>query len=129
MATDFGHDLACVSDLAPDLRSVSGRRALSEALARRLSTGRGKLLDDPNYGYDLTQYLGDDLSPGDLAAVRAGAEAECSKDERVNGVIVTVTKLPLGQMTVTVSIDDATGTFQLVLAVSAVTVDILSLTS
>lgn len=64
---DYGTDLSCVVDLDAGLAEVTGNTLLAQALARRLITPRGGLLDDPNYGYDLTQFLNADIGPTDLA--------------------------------------------------------------
>lgn len=125
--TDYGLDIAMNSTatgMDPMLGTVSGRRCLSEALARRLQTPLGRLIDDPNYGYDLTSELGDDLGPGDLARIASQAASECLKDERVIGCTGTAT-LAEGTMTVGLVVVDGKGPFRLVLAVSDVTVALL----
>jgi phage baseplate assembly protein W len=124
---DLGRDLACVDDLTPDMSEVTGRRCLAEAIARRYQTDRGSLIGDPNYGFNLTNFVNSDLGTGDLAALQSGAEAEALKDERVLAVTVVATQDTQGLMTVTVTLTDAAGPFILTLAVSAVTVKILDL--
>jgi hypothetical protein len=126
MMAELGTDLSCVEDLDPAGAQVSGRILLAEAMARRLSTPRGGLIDDPNFGYDLTAYLNDDVGPGDLAAMSAGATAEALKDERVLSADVSVTLDPDGKLRVTMALADSDGPFTLVLAVGATTVDLLS---
>lgn len=125
MATDFGTDLSCLTDLSPTMSTVSGRRALGEAIARRLQTPRGRLLKHPNYGFDLASYLNDDLSQADIAAIGAGVEAECSKDERVIAASV-VSTFAGGSLTIVITITDGTGPFVLVFAVSAASVTLVS---
>jgi hypothetical protein len=125
MTTDYGSDLSCVSDLTSELAEVSGRRLVSEAIALRLQTPRGRLLDDPNYGYDLTGFVNDDVSPSDVARIGASVEAECLKDERVISAVVALT-FSAGLLAVSVLLSDADGPFTLVLAVGAVTVQIVS---
>ena len=126
---DYGFDLSAVSDIDPGFRTVSGRRLLAEAIARRLQTPRGRLADDPNYGYDLTGLLKADFAPQDLARIASLVEAECTKDERVVGASATVTlqvpSSPSTGLLVSVLIQDGSGPFPLVLAVSGVTVQIL----
>lgn len=125
----YGLDLACVSDLDPGFVIVTGRRLLAEAIARRLQTPRGTLIDDGNYGYDVVGELGDDLAPSDLGRIAAAIEAECAKDERVVSARATVTLQvpgqPLNGLIVTVLLQDGSGPFPLVLAVSSVTVALL----
>lgn len=123
---DFGTDLSCVSDLDPSGAVVTGRALLGEALARRLTTPRGRLIDDPNYGLDLTEYLNADLSQRDVGILGAQIKAECEKDERVVSADVTALVNINGKLTVTIIIDDGDGPFPLVLAVSDVSASILS---
>lgn len=128
MATDFGTDLSCVTDLSGDGRTVTGRRLLAEAVARRWITPRGRLLSDPNYGFDITERVNDDMSARDLASMRAGMQAEALKDERIRGCEVTVILNVVGVLTITAIITDADGPFRLVLEASSVTAKILEIT-
>jgi phage baseplate assembly protein W len=124
---DFGTEVSCISDFAADGRTVTGNAVVGEAIARRLSTPRGRLIDDPNYGFDLTAYVFDDMTARDIAALCAGATAEALKDERVQDAAVQAV-LAKGLLTVTVSITTALGPFRLVLAVTAVSFAVLSVT-
>lgn len=126
MSADLGSDLSGVADLDPSGAMVSGRSCLSQAIARRLTTPRGRLIDDANYGLDLRAFLNDDLSPADLGRIKALAEAECLKDERVRAATVTFTLPASGVAVVTLVIQDGTGPFNLVLSVNAVTVTVLT---
>lgn len=127
---DFGTALSCVSDVASDARVVSGFRVVAEAIARRWSTPRGRLIGFPNYGFDLTQYINADMSPRDVAGLRAGAAAEAEKDERVDRCIVTAElDTTTGVMTVTGEVHTTQGpTFTLVVKATNVTVELLSIT-
>ncbi len=127
MAEDFGTDLSCLSDLNPRCGVVSGRRLLAEAIVRRITTPRGRLINDPNYGFDVTGYINDDIRPSDIAALQSGVSAECLKDERVNAATVSASLSAQGTLTMTISLDDGDGPFSLTVAVSAITVDILRL--
>lgn len=123
----FGSGWSCVDDLTMPAVMVTGNRIVAEAIARRLTTPRGGLIDDPNYGYDLTDFLNDDLSPTDVARIAAGVQAECVKDERVSSAVATVT-LTAGVMVVTIALTTANGPFTLVLSITDVTVSILKVT-
>lgn len=123
--TDFGTDLSCVTDLSEDCRPVSGQLLVCQAIARRLSTPRGRLIDDPNYGYDLTDSLNDDMGPADIAEIQAGATAECLKDERVLSATVTVTLPSTGELTIVINLDLGEGPFDLTLAVKDTAVEII----
>jgi hypothetical protein len=125
VAPNYGSDLSCVFDLDPAMAEISGRLLLAQACARRIITPRGGLIDDPNYGYDITQFLNDDLSPSDLARIASGIDGELVKDERVFASSTTV-NFALNTLTIATTMTPSAGpTFALVLAVSNVTVAIL----
>ena len=123
---NYGSDLSCLNDLDPSMLETSGLHMLAQALCRRLITPRGTLIDDANYGFDLRQFLGDDLAPADVARISAGVDAELVKDERV-AASQTTAGLLSGVLTVSTAVTPSSGpNFQLVVAVSAVTVALLS---
>lgn len=97
---NLGSDLSCITDCTPDFAEVSGRMCLAQAVARRYGCPRGRLIDDPNYGYYLCGYVNDDLSKNDIARIQAGAEAEAKKDERVLTAKVTIAVSVAGLMIV-----------------------------
>lgn len=118
------YDLSLATDLSADCRVVSGRMALAEALIRRWSTPRGRLIDDPNYGTSLADSLNDDMRVGDIVRLQAAAEAEARKDERVADI--SSTALFVGNaLTLTFSITDGEGPFTLTIAVTSVSVSLL----
>lgn len=53
-ATDFSGIL----DIDSSLNTSSARIALTEAILRRLTTQNGSLPDFPDYGYDITSFIG-----------------------------------------------------------------------
>lgn len=122
----YGHDLFCITDLDPGMIEVDGRVCLAQAIARRLMTPRGRLVDDPNYGYDLTGFINDDISASGINRMQGQIVAECMKDPRIIAAAATVV-LTAGTLVVTISLTDGVGPFPLVLAVSSVTVQILSI--
>lgn len=122
----YGHDLFCVTDIDPGAIEVDGRVLLAQALARRLITPRGGLIDDPNYGYDVTQFLNDDIQPATITRMQGQIVAEMLKDERVLAASCQV-QFVGSQLMITISITDGIGPFPLVLAISAVSVQILSI--
>jgi len=127
MATDFGQDISCISDLDPTFAMVSGRTALVQSLARRFMTRRGSLWYALEEGLDLRDTLNESLSPADVQQLRKDIETECLKDERVAAARASVAlNQTTHQMTVSVILRDGTGPFQLVLGVSAVSVTILN---
>lgn len=123
--TDFGTDLDLLTDLSSTMATVSGRKALGQALARRLQTPRGRLLKHPNYGFDLAGRINDDLTQAEIAAIGSDVEAECLKDERVLACSVS-SVFAASTLTVVITVTDAAGPFALVLAASAVNVTLVS---
>lgn len=115
--------MSCVTDIRPGM--VSGRRALGESVARRLQTPRGRLIDDPNYGHDLTGELNDDVTHADIARMSSSIEAECLKDERVLAAAAAVT-FSAGVLVVTITLTDGAGPFVLVLKVTSLTLELLT---
>jgi hypothetical protein len=107
---------------------ASGFRCVAEAIVRRWSTPRGGLLDDADYGYDLTDRVGDDLDKADLTQMAHLAKSEAEKDERVQTCDVTLTLAVDGTLAVVGKVTTAAGPFNLVASVSAVTVTLLQVT-
>jgi hypothetical protein len=106
---------------------VTGFRVVAEAIARRWQTPRGGLIDDPNYGMDLTDYVGDDMDKQALASLARQAGAEAEKDERVLRCATTITMVG-NVMMVHGKVDTAKGPFELVVSVSEVTITLLQVT-
>lgn len=107
----------------PSVR-VTGNRIVAEAIARRLITPRGRLVDDPNYGFALSEFVNADLTPADLAQIQAGVQAECVKDQRVRSATATVI-LAGAVLIATIVLTTGNGPFTLVLSVSDVSAQIL----
>jgi len=120
---DLGTCMGCVEDIRPVM--VSGRLAHAESIARRFQTPNGGLIDDPTYGYDIAGELNDDVSTLDLARMKARGEAECLKDERTLAATLTLV-FANGVLTVTIILTDAQGPFVLVLSVTQLSVQLLT---
>ena len=121
---DFGSCWSCVSDLTMPAVMAKGPRCVAEAVVRRWSTTRGRLVDDPNYGTTVTDSISDDLSPRDIARLNQSLAAEAQKDERVLKAVVSVT-LTAGVLIVTGAIHTAQGAFKLVVSASQAGVQLL----
>jgi len=112
----------------------TGRATLAEALIRRLVTPRGTLIDvvfpstTANYGDDLTSDVNADMTTRDLAMIAAGVDAELRKDERVVRSQTTATMVG-NLLMLAISVESGVGPFKLVLAVSDVSVSVLSVPS
>ena len=123
--SDYGSCVKCVSDLNGRGETVKGLRAIAESIARRLTTPRGRLIGDPNYGIDVTEYLNADLSRRDVAELRSAIISECLKDERVEEITVEVTIDASDKMTIAIQFVGADGPFEFVLSVNELSVEIL----
>ena len=85
-----GSDFAGVDDIDPALRVVSGRLALAQAFARRLTTPVGSLPDWPEYGFDLQSAIGTALTDTQLKQkIRAQAELE----EELEDIAISITRI------------------------------------
>jgi hypothetical protein len=112
--TPMGQDLSSPSYMA------TGNVCVGEAIARRWSTTPGKLIDDPTYGYNLTDLIGSDLTPTQIAYAAQQLASEAQKDERVQSAVVFLTSNAAGTLTATATIVTGAGPFKLVLSVSDV---------
>lgn len=134
---DYGRDLSCVGDLTLSMDEcgtgvagpLGGVTIVAQAVARRLMTPRGSLADDEDYGDDLRELVGGtiDLRFG-LGQITARAQREILKEQRVSACTVagnydaTAKILTLNILLVAAGV----GPFTLTLAISAVSVTILS---
>jgi phage baseplate assembly protein W len=122
---ELGTDISCFPDLDPMFVLVSGKLNLAQAIARRLQTPRGGLFYDLDYGFDLRAYCNETITDFSLYALRASIEAECEKDERVLKASSIITAPLDGKLSVSIELTTAEGPFKLILAASAVTVELL----
>lgn len=127
---DFGSDLSCIDDLSPSMAEVSFTHlVLQEALARRLTTPRGFIIDDPLYGYDVRGWLNNATDNKTIARIRGEIRGELMKDERVlsANVAVTVSGNP-GSLTMLIQCegDSIAGPYNLVVSVDRVNVELLA---
>ena len=113
--TPSGQDLSMPSYMA------SGQLCVAEAVLRRWATPAGQLIDDPTYGYSLTDLISDDLSPADLAYAQQQAAAQAQLDERVLQCQVTLTLSATGALSVVAFLETAAGPFKLVIPTWGVT--------
>ena len=130
----YGWDLACQFDMTPDAQECGGITVLANALFRRAISPRGCLIDDPNYGFDLNQFVNIAIATSqDVAKIGAGLDAEFSKDQRVyrSTTVVQYTVATKTLKTSSVVVPKGGPSFTLVLGVSALNaqgVQILSVT-
>ncbi len=88
----YGTDLECVSDLSVDVGEVDpySMQAIGEAAIRRLTTARGMLLDDRDYGIDVRAYCNRGTSFDELREIGGRCALELAKDDRIEAAVVTV---------------------------------------
>jgi hypothetical protein len=128
MSTDFGTDLWCIDDFDPRMPDVTGRTVAIQRMVRRLFTPRGSTPDCPNDGIDVRDFLnlGSSLTAAQIQGIIAG---ELQKEDACLSALVTVTFAgPLSRRTMSVVVKGelSDGPFDLVLAVSSLTVELLS---
>lgn len=125
--SSLGVGIACVSSVGPRFTLATEMQCLAQSLARRLITPRNSMSWAPNDGTDMRDFLNKaNTSQGRFDAQRA-AKDECEKDERVQSASVSsVFNFALSTLTLTIAILTALGPFTLVLAVTALTVAIIS---
>ncbi len=127
----FGLDTSCTDRLYPG-RLVSGGQLLAEACYRRLTTERGSLEDDLNYGFAVSLLLGGEVTEADVLSFRGRIEGELLQDDRIDPetlrVDVTAEYSPNSKVAITIDIrgEGIDGsTFELALAASDVEVSLL----
>ena len=127
--TTLGRDTSCTTRLFAG-RVVEGARLLAEAYFRRLTTERGALLDDPDYGLAVSGLLNAGLTVSELASIPGRIRNELEKDDRGKreALRVVVRRSTTNVAAYTIAIhgetQDGDG-FDLVLSVDEVTVQIL----
>ena len=104
--TNYGIDLVCVSDLDPKLAETRDDtiESLAQDLFHRVTTERGTIIDDPDFGEDVLSYASRAIEPKDYASIAGRLASECRKDDRVSRVVVEVTQ-PNGPGSLYVLID------------------------
>jgi hypothetical protein len=119
----YGRDLVCVDDLTPTLEETdpTTTASLAQDIYHRITTERGSLVDDPDFGEDVTGYLSTANTARALLSIAGRLEAEILKDDRVSTVVVELdgntTQLDI---TIVVTPQDATlVSFRMVLAVTS----------
>lgn len=119
-ALSYGQDTSCAFDFRSDFGVSSGRQLLVEAVIRRLTTARGGLLDDPDYGLALETLLNSGRTVQEMNSIADRVRAEVLKDPRFTDCAVTVTGDQLATGTANIKIvltpADEGGPFELVIA-------------
>jgi hypothetical protein len=136
MAINYGSTVRTIwgssgGDLDRYWRRVSGGEAVMHAILRRLITERGTLSWAPSVGFDVRGLLNEAISSSSnapLLAIQNYVRAECIADERVEDATVTAS-VNRSTAALTLSVDlqlSDNATFSFVVAVSALTLSVLS---
>ena len=93
MATDYGRDLQCTTDLTPTLLEDTGLTLMRGVCCRRLGTPNQSLLSAPSERTtDLRQYLNTE-QPRDerlMTTIRSDATAALKADSRIDSVTIVI---------------------------------------
>ena len=117
---DFGTDVSTFPDLDDAFAPLTGIAVLAQSIARSL--------EDARYGVDLRQWLNESLEAADVYHLQQTIEAQCLADERLQGVSVSVAQPSLYELRIAIDVEPSQhGPFRLVLKVTAVTVELLSI--
>ena len=120
----LGRDLTAVPDLEPMVHA--GMPNLAEAIIRRLTTPRGGLFYDPDYGVDLRRYLNEAATEEVQFEIARLAEEQAEEDPRVARATAEVSFEPTTRtLTVHLTLELATEPSPLVTEASNVTVEVL----
>lgn len=122
----FGRALYCVDRVVPG-RMVSGATLVGQAAVRRLTTTRGQLAYDQNYGLNLVQLLNRRMTKAEQAAIPGRIRNELRKDERIERLTVDVAKDDERTWAISIYAETSAGPFRLALSVDDVSVEVLGL--
>jgi hypothetical protein len=119
----FGSDISCADDISATMDEVSGDSSLAVAQSnyRRLSTPRGTLSDDEDYGLDLRAFLAKAMTPEQIQAIEGQIRGELGtgKDDRNESIDeVSVTEITPAEFAVEIRGTTAAGPFRLTLNVT-----------
>lgn len=126
-AVDYGADLSATTDLDPMLRTVTGSELMGEVALRRLYQRPGSLLSNPvDNTLDVRDFLSQGITTRDLPTIQGRCVAALTGDQRIYSATVAATFDPnLNLLTLAITGSGALGPFNLTLAVSDVTVEVL----
>ncbi len=130
----YGNDLWCgptstnTLDLDPMMLEVTGIQLLQQAVIRRQVTAKGTDISSPNDGIDLRQFVKQGMTQQQISVVAQTVQQELIKDQRIlpSTTVVASYDTTANVLTLQETIMTAQGPFSLTLAVSAVTVQVLT---
>ena len=117
MATDFGTTISVSFDLSSSIFSLkTGLACLAQDCLNRLSTDRGSLFYDEDYGLDVRIYLNKRAIQGTPFRASAEIASELKKDPRIESVKASVSFSSSGEGKITLELTTLAGPFLLVLS-------------
>lgn len=123
---DYGTDLSCTTDLDPLGRLVSGDELMVQVCVRRLYCASGALLSDPtDNSIDVRDLISADIGPNDIVRIQGLCSQALLGDPRILSANVIAT-FSAGTLTLRITAYGANGPFSLTLAVTALTVTLLT---
>lgn len=130
--SELGVDIACLTDIDPNLTLVGGWENFANAECRRLLTVAGFLFDvtgdteAADYGEDIRAKLNAGFTEADVGIFEGRIQAQMMADERAKSADVDVAfNFATSTLTATIDIETAEGTFTLIMKVDQLTVEIL----
>ena len=107
---NYGIDIGCgPAGIDESFSLVEGRQALIEAIAGRLETPRGGLLDDASYGLGVTAWVGKRTDAAQIFAWEQALASEARKDDRVRQAKASLRPTPDGRLRFVLSITPLDG--------------------
>lgn len=122
--TDYGRDIR----IGKVVGTKSGLKNLIEALVRRLSTAKGSLFYDLEYGLDLRLFLNYEIDRDTLDEIRVSIEQQLERDERVQQARCSVDfNAQTFSLKIDIQVTPVIGqTFTLVVSVNKLSVQLLT---
>ncbi len=130
----YGNDLWCgptstdTLDLSPMMIEVSGLDLLKQAIIRRQVTAKPTDISSPNDGIDLRTFVKQGMTQQQISVVAQTVQQELVKDQRIlpSTTVVGSYDQIKNVLTLQETIVTAQGPFSLTLAISAVTISVLT---
>lgn len=119
---DLGTDFSLINGFV----RVAGIPNLVGAIQRRLSTPAGGLFYSPNYGFDLREYVQATFDAATQYELERLTQAEVEKDPRVQSASAQVVQADLGRVILNISGLTNAGPFEMVLAVTSLSLEVIN---
>jgi hypothetical protein len=104
-----GVDLVCIDDLDPRMTETDpdSTESIAQDAYHRITTTRGTMPDDEDYGRDVRQYLSGTADNAAILLAQGDLAREIAKDDRVDDVQVNITVDGARSMRVQIVIEPA----------------------